>query len=162
MSETIRLSYAELAEKLGITREAAKSRVRRAGWQRISDNAGIVKFNVPKDVFDTPCRHPVDTGTQDIPPVSATPHDDTAVTLAAIEALKGALDRSEAARAEAQKDLVSISEQLGRVTAERDAALESLAKAQQRQAKPPPPSPRATPPKEAPRPKRKWWLLWMD
>lgn len=155
MSETIRLSYSELAKKLGISREAAKSRVRRAGWQRVVDNTGIVKFNVPKDIFDTPGRQDVNTGTQDAPPMSATPYSDTAVTLSAIEALKGALNHSEVARAEAERRLVALSEQLGRITAERDAALERITKTAL-------PTPEATPPNETPKPQRKWWSFLKD
>lgn len=155
MSETIRLSYAELAEKLGISREAAKSRVRRAGWQRVADNTGIVKFNVPKDVFDTPCRLGVDTATTEVITVSPTPHIDTDATLAAIEALKGALNHSEAARAEAERRLVALSEQLGRVTAERDAALERIVETAL-------PTSEATPLKETPKTLRKWWSFLKD
>jgi len=155
MSETIRLSYAELAEKLGISREAAKSRVRRAGWQRVVDNTGIVKFNVPKDVFDTPCRQGVDTATINVIPVSPTPHIDTDATLAAIEALKGALYSSETARADAERRLVALSAQLGRVTAERDAALVRVAETAL-------PTPEATPLKETPKPQRKWWSFLKD
>jgi len=155
MSETIRLSYAELAEKLSISREAAKSRVRRAGWHRVMDNTGIVKFNVPKDVFDAPCRQDVDTGTADVLPVLPTPHIDADATLAAIEALKWALDRSETARADAERRLVALSEQLGRVTAERDAALVRVVETTL-------PTPEATPIKETPKPPRKWWSFLKD
>jgi len=149
MSEMIRLSYAELAERLGVSKEAAKSRARRAGWPRVVDNIGIARFSVPQDIFDTPDRHGADTVASDIPPA---PQPDTGATLAAIEVLKDALTRAEAARSEADKRSLELAEQIGCLKAERDAAraeIEEFRRVQE------PDTPKATPLAYPPR--RKWW-----
>jgi len=122
MSGIIRLSYAELAAKLGVSKEAAKSRVRRAGWLRVVDNSGVARFNVPKDIFDTLERHHVDSVADDTLDTRQAPQDDTGSTLTAIGVLRGALERSEVARSEAEARSRQLSEQVGRLKAERDAA----------------------------------------
>lgn len=155
MSEIIRLSYAELAERLGISKEAAKSRVRRAGWLRVVDNRGVARFNVPLDVFDTPDRHGADTVTRETPDVAETPERDTDTTLAAIEAIRNALERSESARSEVDKRCLELAEQVGHLKAERDAAraeIEELRRVPPSETpQPPKPSPLAYPPR------RRWW-----
>jgi len=114
MSDMIRLSYAELAVKLSVSKEAAKSRARRAGWPRVVDNTGVARFNVPKDIFDT--------AADDMPDTQITPPIDTASTLAAMGVLRDALKRSDVARSEAEQRCLDLSEQVGRLKAERDAA----------------------------------------
>lgn len=103
MSDMIRLSYVELAAKLGVSKEAAKSRARRAGWPRVVDNTGVARFNVPKDIFDTPEQHRADTVADDTPDTQPAPQTDTGATLAAIGVLRDALERSETARSEAEQ-----------------------------------------------------------
>jgi len=155
MSEMIRLSYAELAERLGVSKEAAKSRARRAGWPRVVDNTGIARFSVPQDIFDTPDRHQVDTmrdDTSDIPPA---PQADTDVTLAVIEALRDALTRAEAARSEADKRSLELAEQVGCLKAERDAARAEIEELRQVRDTETPQTPKAAPLAYPPR--RKWW-----
>jgi len=155
MSELIRLSYAELAERLGVSKEAAKSRARRAGWQRVLDNTGVARFNVPIDIFDTPDRHSVDTSkadTQDTPPA---PQADTDATLAAIASLNDALERAEAARTEAEERSRELSEQVGRLKAERDAARAEIEELRRVPEPETPPTPKAAPLAYPPR--RRWW-----
>ena len=49
--QTIRLTYAELSEKLGVSLEAAKQRVRRGGWRRETGNDGQVYAWVPEEAL---------------------------------------------------------------------------------------------------------------
>jgi len=155
MSEMIRLSYAELAERLGVSKEAAKSRARRAGWPRVVDNTGIARFSVPQDIFDTPARHEADTVASNTPDIPPAPQPDTGATLAAIEALKDALTRAEAARSEADKRSLELAEQVGCLKAERDAARAEIEELRRVQEPETPPTPKATPLAYPPR--RKWW-----
>lgn len=152
MSEMIRLSYAELAERLGVSKEAAKSRARRAGWPRVVDNTGIARFSVPQDIFDTPCRRGTDTMSDDTHDTSPAPQFDTDAALATIEVLKDALIRAEAARSEADKRSLDLAEQVGLLKAERNAArvkIEELCRISE------PETPQATPLAYPSR--RKWW-----
>lgn len=124
MSDMIRLSYVELAARLGVSKEAAKSRARRAGWPRVVDNTGVARFNVPKDIFDTLDQHHADTATDNTPE----PQPDTPETLAAIDVLRDALKRSEVARTESEQRCLGLSQQVGYLTAERDAARAEIEK----------------------------------
>jgi len=155
MSELIRLSYAELAERLGVSKEAAKSRARRAGWQRVLDNTGVARFNVPLDIFDTPDRHSVDTSKADTPDTPPAPQADTDATLAAIASLNDALERAEAARTEAEERSRELSEQVGRLKAERDAARAEIEELRRVPVPETPPTPKAAPLAYPPR--RRWW-----
>ncbi|WP_215751369.1 MULTISPECIES: hypothetical protein [unclassified Gluconobacter] len=155
MSEMIRLSYAELAERLGVSKEAAKSRVRRAGWLRVVDNTGIARFSVPKDIFDTPNRHDADTVADDTPDTPPAPQADMGATLAAIEALREALTRAEAARSEADMRSLDLAEQVGRLKAERDAARAEIEELRRVPEPETPPTPKAAPLAYPPR--RRWW-----
>jgi len=155
MSEMIRLSYAELAERLGVSKEAAKSRARRAGWPRVVDNTGIARFSVPQDIFDTPDRHQVDTRADDIPDTSPAPQADIGATLAVIETLRDALTRAEAARSEADKRSLELAEQVGCLKAERDAARAEIEELRQGQETETPLTPKTAPLAYPPR--RKWW-----
>ena len=155
MSEMIRLSYAELADRLGVSKEAAKSRARRAGWPRVMDNTGIARFSVPQDIFDTPDRHESDTvssDTTDTPPVTK---PDTGVMLAAIEVLRDALTRAETARSEADKRSLELAEQVGCLKAERDAARAEIEELHRVQDTAIPPTPKAA--SLAHPLRRKWW-----
>ena len=51
-SETITMTYRQLADRLGVSKEAAKSRARRAGWPRVVDNTGVARFNVPASLLE--------------------------------------------------------------------------------------------------------------
>jgi len=155
MSEMIRLSYAELAERLGVSKEAAKSRARRAGWPRVVDNTGIARFSVPQDIFDTPGRHEADAVASDTPDIPPAPQPDTGAILAAIEVLKDALTRAEAARSEADKRSLELAEQVGFLKAERDAARAEIEELRQVQEPETPPTLKAAPLAYPPR--RKWW-----
>lgn len=155
MSELIRLSYAELAERLGVSKEAAKSRARRAGWQRVLDNTGVARFNVPIDIFDTPDRHSVDTSKAETPDTPPAPQADTDATLAAIASLNDALERAEAARTEAEGRSRELSEQVGRLKAELDAARAEIEELRRVPVPETPPTPKAAPLAYPPR--RRWW-----
>ena len=50
--KTVLLSYRALAARLGISKEAAKSRARRAGWERVISEFGEAEFNVPLSIFE--------------------------------------------------------------------------------------------------------------
>ena len=50
--ETRAITYAELADRLGIAVKSAKARARRARWQRIAGNDGKALVQVPIDVLD--------------------------------------------------------------------------------------------------------------
>ena len=45
--QTENLTYRQLADRLGLSLEAARARVRRGGWLKITDNHGIVRVSVP-------------------------------------------------------------------------------------------------------------------
>lgn len=152
MSDMIRLSYVELAARLGVSKEAAKSRARRAGWPRVVDNTGVARFNVPKDIFDTPEQHHADTVADDTPDTQPAPQTDTGATLAAIGVLRDALERSETARSEAEQRCLDLSEQVGRLKAERDAARAEIEELRRVPEPETPLTQDAAPPRS-----RRWW-----
>ena len=45
--QTENLTYRQLADRLGLSLEAARARVRRGGWLKITDNHGTVRVSVP-------------------------------------------------------------------------------------------------------------------
>lgn len=52
--ETERLTYRQLAERLGLSIDAARARVRRGKWLKITDNSGTVRVTVPASALHTP------------------------------------------------------------------------------------------------------------
>ncbi|KXV55624.1 hypothetical protein AD946_00055, partial [Gluconobacter thailandicus] len=48
------LTYRQLADRLGLSLEAARARVRRGGWLKITDNYGIVRVSVPVSTLNVP------------------------------------------------------------------------------------------------------------
>jgi len=48
------LTYRQLADRLGLSLEAARARVRRGGWLKITDNHGIVRVSVPVSTMNVP------------------------------------------------------------------------------------------------------------
>ncbi|MBS1104466.1 hypothetical protein JK202_15970 [Gluconobacter sp. Dm-62] len=52
--QTENLTYRQLADRLGLSLEAARARVRRGGWLKITDNHGIVRVSVPVLVLNKP------------------------------------------------------------------------------------------------------------
>lgn len=48
------LTYRQLADRLGLSLEAARARVRRGGWLKITDNYGIVRVSVPVSTLNMP------------------------------------------------------------------------------------------------------------
>ena len=53
----LRLSYAELAERLGVSSEAARAVARRRGWQRVQGNDGRTTVLVEEAEL-RPCIRP--------------------------------------------------------------------------------------------------------
>lgn len=51
-AHTLWLTYAELAERLGITGDSARNLVRRRGWSRKPGNDGTMRIGVPKEYLD--------------------------------------------------------------------------------------------------------------
>ncbi|WP_215747853.1 hypothetical protein [Gluconobacter sp. P1C6_b] len=45
--QTENLTYRQLADRLGLSLDAARARVRRGGWLKITDNHGTVRVSVP-------------------------------------------------------------------------------------------------------------------
>ncbi|NVN06746.1 hypothetical protein HW509_14285 [Asaia spathodeae] len=52
--KTETLTYRQLADRLGLSLEAARARVRRGGWLKITDNYGIVRVSVPVLALNVP------------------------------------------------------------------------------------------------------------
>jgi len=48
------LTYRQLADRLGLSLDAARARVRRGKWLKITDNHGIIRVSVPVDALITP------------------------------------------------------------------------------------------------------------
>lgn len=148
MTDMLRLTYQDIADRLGIKKEAAKSRVRRAGWTRSQGNDGVMSILVPKDVFDTPVDG-VSTPKRDTPSPTI---DDRALTRDALDLLKEALKREAEARKAAEQQVVVLSERVGMLTAERDAARGQVERMTiRRKVKPTTPSPV---------PSTRWWEIW--
>jgi len=52
--QTETLTYRQLADRLGLSLEAARARVRRGGWLKITDNYGTVRVSVPVSTLNVP------------------------------------------------------------------------------------------------------------
>ena len=48
------LTYRQIADRLGLSVDAARARVRRAQWLKITDNHGTVRVSVPVDALTPP------------------------------------------------------------------------------------------------------------
>jgi len=90
--QTIRLSYADFAEKLGISLEAAKQRARRGGWRRETGNDGQVYTWVPEEALKIAGK-PTSNATDVVATEPERSHD-TATTTALIQALQAATERA--------------------------------------------------------------------
>ncbi len=53
-AKTEQLTYRQIADRLGLSVDAARARVRRGGWLKITDNSGTVRVSVPADALTTP------------------------------------------------------------------------------------------------------------
>ncbi|MFY0736548.1 hypothetical protein [Aurantimonas sp. NFXS3] len=116
--DTILLSYDELAERLGITRESARQLTLRKRWARRKGNDGRARVEVPLDALPVVTS---DSPSQDTP-------DDTDVTRALtrhIERLEQALDTAEerANRFELERDMAR--DETRAAERDRDAAREA-------------------------------------
>lgn len=124
MGETLTLTYRELADRLGISFDAAKSRARRAKWPKIRGNNDTIRLLIPlEDLQSAEVRRPrVDmTDTPEQPTHVDTPFD-TALSVLT-DALKAAHQRADeatqrAATAEAQITLANASTDRERTRAE--------------------------------------------
>lgn len=128
MGQTINLTYRELADRLGISFDAAKSRARRAKWPKIRGNDDAIRLLIPfddlqtaatrrprADMTDTP-EQPTRVDTQ-----SDTPTDTALSALAhALEAANQRADEAvqRAAKAEAEIALANASADHERTRAE--------------------------------------------
>lgn len=128
MGQTVNLTYRELADRLGISFDAAKSRARRAKWPKIRGNDDAIRLLIPFDDLQAAAtRRPrVDTSdTPEQPTHVDTPSDtptDTALSALA-HALKAANQRADeavqrAAKAEAQIALANTDTSHERARAE--------------------------------------------
>lgn len=72
MDEYTSMTFAELAEKLGIKHESARKLVKKHNWRRKPSNDGRVLIDVPNDYFaDRPIKAetPPETPAEAVPPV---------------------------------------------------------------------------------------------
>lgn len=93
--QTIRLTYSELAEKLGVSLEAAKQRVRRGGWRRETGNDGQVYAWVPEEALKITGK-PTSNATDVVATEPERSHD-IATTTVLIQALQAATERADKA-----------------------------------------------------------------
>ena len=126
----LRLSYRELSERLKISRDAAKSRARRAGWTRIVDNHGVARFEVPVAVFDTGVRPPVATPPLTVEETPPIPPPDTGGIMA-LQMLHDELARQAQARDKAETLARDLTGTVARLEAERDMAVAEVARLRQ-------------------------------
>jgi hypothetical protein len=106
------LTYAELAEALGITPASANKLARRKRWPRVPGNDGKARVSVPEDALvrrDSPPDSPLDVppvSPQDSPPPS--PPDNLIKALEAhVETLKAQLAAAETRIDKQAEDLVA-------------------------------------------------------
>ena len=134
MSDTLWLTYAELAERLDITGDSARNLVRRRGWPRKPGNDGTQRIGIPKEYLDERATDEATPAPPIMVPIIPPPEVDLTeaiegATVAAleghIETLKEIVDRErertaeERARADRERD---------RADAERDKAEAAAAK----------------------------------
>ncbi len=92
--ETVALTYAELAERLGIEVASAKMRARRGRWRREPGNDGRTRVQVPVDVLE---EAPPPPPGAPAPPLAAVPPDAAEAVVALREAHAAEIARMEAA-----------------------------------------------------------------
>lgn len=84
--DTVWLTYAELAERIGITGESARNLVRRKRWLRRPGNDGVQRIGVPADYLAERAADPPTHGDDDAPTMPTAIEDTEAPTVAAMEA----------------------------------------------------------------------------
>lgn len=139
-AHTLWLTYAELAERLGITGDSARNLVRRRQWARKPGNDGTQRIGVPKEYLDerdmeealpSPTEPPIDPPivAAIIPPVEVDAEGATVAALEAhIETLKEIVER-ERGRGDTERDRADAERE--RAEAERARADELAAKIEQ-------------------------------
>ncbi len=143
------LTYAELAEALGITPASANKLARRRRWPRVPGNDGKARVSVPEEALvrrDSPPDSPSDSppaSPLDVPPVS--PPDKLIKALEAhVETLKEQLAAAEARNSQLAAELTAEREKIEAERAKTSQAiaafaaladrLDALAEANQRRA----------------------------
>lgn len=98
--ETVRLSYRELAERLGVKPESARKMAQRKRWRRDVANDGTARVHVPLEALPVPGDIPPDV------PGDVTPDVPVAVLEAQIAALREIVEaeRRRADAAEIDRD----------------------------------------------------------
>lgn len=118
-----RLTYREIASRLGITVEAAKARARRGRWHKVLDNHGTARVEVPDDALSPP-----EPPTPPPPPAAPMPSAERADALRdAVDTLRRELDRQADARDKAEALARTLIADLTRERAERDRLASELA-----------------------------------
>ncbi len=125
--ETLHLTYAEIAERLGIEREAARQLVKRKRWPKWKGNDGQLKVSVPEEALS----NRTSTGLRPDDETGADPVDNRMET-GVLPVLNRHIERLEAQLEEALKragDRDEIAKQRDEVAKQRDmltAQIESL------------------------------------
>jgi DNA primase len=116
MAETW-MTYADLAERLGVTAEAARQRAVRGRWRRQTGNDGKTLVLVEPDALAAKKRTP-----ERRPDVQPNEHPDDARTVDALQAhiatLKDALGKAEGVAAAREDDLRRERERIDQLTGE--------------------------------------------
>lgn len=83
---TVWLTYAELAERIGITGDSARNLVRRKRWLRRPGNDGVQRIGVPTEYLAEREAEPPTHGADDAPTIPPAMEGIEAPTVAAMEA----------------------------------------------------------------------------
>lgn len=115
-ADTRWLSYGELADARGISRESAIRIARRRGWPRRTGNDGTVRVAVPRSVLEAKRR--------DRPDLAAdNPGDNPPDISSTIKALEGQIDALKGQMAAVEAHNATLRDQAADLKAERDRAL---------------------------------------
>ncbi|HEY8613005.1 MAG TPA: hypothetical protein VIL69_17175 [Roseomonas sp.] len=114
-SDTVMLTYQELAERLGIDVQSARRRAQRSGWRRIPGNDGKARVVVPGHVLATDS-----TAAAPKTPSSATSAPPDPMTLEMMSHLLSQLEETRTLAAQRGIELARERERLARVEGERD------------------------------------------
>ena len=111
------LTYAELADRLGITGDSARNLVRRRHWTRQPGNDGTMRIGVPKEYLD-------ERDMEEAPPSPAEPPIDPPIVAAIIPPVEEGIDRATVVALEAHIETLKeiVDRERGRGDTERDRA----------------------------------------
>lgn len=119
---TIWMTYAEIAERTGVTVASAQRRVLRAKWARQPGNDGKARIAVPRSVLSEPPTTPPDASA----PVSAPDPVTVGRLLNRIEALETSLEGARRAREADRESWATERAELREALARREGELEGL------------------------------------